>query len=415
MSSPKTIEYRKLDNGLTLIFEPMPGVKSAAMSWLFPVGSAADPAGAEGAATLLSEWVLRGAGDLDARGHSEALDRLGVQRACRVEGYHTRLSATMIGTRTIEALPLLTDIVLRPQLTDDHLEPARDLALQALDSLKDEPQHRVMLNLKKEHFPPPFDRSGMGTIDDITSVTADTLRSHWLNRAVPTGSTLGFAGDIDPDAITATLNELLTDWHGSTSEPEPTDDPTRQYVHEPEESAQTHIAVAHDAPPEPDDDSILQRVATAALSGGMAGRLFTEVREKRSLCYSVSASYAAGRDRGAILAYVGTTPKRAQEANDVLIEQLGLMAQGIDEDEFARAVVGLKSRLVMHGESTAARAAALVHDHFVVGRARSLDELAARLEAVTLPQINDFLAAHPAEIYTTCSIGPDPLKSIVSQ
>lgn len=407
MSPAATIEYRTLDNGLTLIFEPMPGVKSAAMSWLLPVGSAADPDGADGAATLLSEWVLRGAGNLDARGHSDALDRLGIQRACHVETYHTHLYATMIGRRLIEALPLITDIVLRPQLTDDHLEPARDLALQALAGLKDEPQHRVMLNLKQEHFPAPFNRSGMGVADDIAAVSADALRSHWKQRAVPAAGALGFAGDIAPDAITEALKQLLGEWCGTVAEPGPESIPSRLYLHETEASAQTHIAVAYDAPPEPDEASILQRVATATLSGGMAGRLFTEVREKRSLCYSVNASYVAGRDRGAILAYVGTSPQRAQEAHDVLLDQLRLMMQGIDEEEFIRAMVGLKSRIVMHGESTAARASALVHDHFTVGHARSLDYLTARLDAVTLAQVNEYLGSLSVPQFTVCTIGPD--------
>ena len=143
----------------------------------------------------------------------------------------------------------------------------------------------------------------------------------------------------------------------------------------------------------------------------MAGRLFAEVREKRGLCYSVYATYAAGRERGAVFGYAGTTPPRAQQTLDVMVGELRRLSDGVDESEFQRAIVGMKSRLVMQGESTGARAGSLATDQYVLGRPRGLDELATRVDGVTHEALNAFLREHPPGEMTVTTIGPDPLKT----
>ena len=158
----------------------------------------------------------------------------------------------------------------------------------------------------------------------------------------------------------------------------------------------------------------MERVTTSALSGGMSGRLFTEVREKRGLCYSVHASYAADRDYGRSIAYSGTTPERAGETLKVLrgeLERIATSAGQVTEDEFARAIVGMKSRLVMSGESTGARASALARDIWKLGRPRSLDELAETVDAITLDQVNDYLAQRSMGEMTVCTLGPESLEA----
>ncbi|MFG0329272.1 MAG: M16 family metallopeptidase [Phycisphaerales bacterium] len=409
------IERFDLECGMRLLVEPMGDVQSVGLTWLLPIGSSVDPPGRQGAATMLAEWLWRGAGERDAKAHSDALDTLGVQRSSQITTHHLRIGATLIGSRLDDALPLLTDLVTAPRFDDAPFEAVRDLSIQAIEGLKDEPQQRSMLKLKERHFPTPFNRSGMGTIADLRAMTPDGARSFWRERAKPQGAIMGVAGAVDPQRLVDQLNERLADWRGAAPEATVTDEPERGYHHEADESAQVHIGVAHPAPPETDERSVLQRLAVAVLSGGMSGRLFTEVREKRSLCYSVHASYAAGRDRGAVLAYSGTTPERAQETLDVLVAELRRLRDGADASEFHRAVVGLKSRLVMQGESTAARANAIAADFFTLGRARTLHERADEVDGASLDAVNDYLREHPAEDFTVVTIGPEsltPPKSI---
>ena len=166
-----------------------------------------------------------------------------------------------------------------------------------------------------------------------------------------------------------------------------------------------HIGMAWEAPREADETSMLERLAIGVLSGGTSARLFTEVRQKRSLCYSVNASYSAGRDTGAVMLYAGTTPQRAQETLDVCATEVQRLQEGVTSDEFARATTGLKSRLVMQGESTLARAAAISSDHFRIGRARTLDERARIIDAITHDQLNDYLRRREFGTCTVASIG----------
>jgi len=413
MSDIRTIT---LDCGMPLIVERVAGVRSAGLTWLISGGSAREPAEKEGLSAMWSELLFRGAGDLDSRAHADALDRLGASRDSDVETFFLRLSFSLLGDRVIEALPTIVDMVRRPRMDQASIEPARDLCMQSIEALRDDPHERVMLLAREKHAPPPINRSGMGRIETLKTISRDDLLQWWDRLAKPEESILAAAGDVDADALAQRLNELLSGWSGQAPSVEWSTPTTRGYHHEKDQTSQVHIAVAHDAPPEPAEQSLLERVVISALSGGMSGRLFTEVREKRGLVYAVNASYGASRDFGRVVAYAGTTPERAQQTLDVLTEQLRRIngdpsaGAGVNHSEFQRAVVGMKSRVVMSGESTGARANALAHDYFKIGRPRSLDELAQRIDAITLDQVNHYLQARDLGQITCATIGPEPLR-----
>ena len=404
------IFQHQLDNGLRLVAEPIPGAQSLAMSFLTPAGVAYEPDDQQGIAEILAEMVCRGAGDLDAKAHSDALDQLGVQRGTSVETVHHSLSATMIGSKLAQALPLLVDMIRRPRLEETALEPTRDLALQALDSLEDEPQQKVFYELRKLHFPQPFGRSSLGVREHIEALDIDQVRAYWQRSFVPGGAVLGFAGRFDWPALKAQVEDLLGDWQGQLPQPVSQEPAPGGYKHEVAQSSQVHIGLAYDSIAETHEDSILQRAATAVLSGGMSGRLFTEVREKRGLCYSVFASYAGHKTYGAVLGYAGTTVPRAQETLDVLVAELKRLSLGVESDEYERAVVGMKSRLVMQGESTNARARAIVGDQYIYGQPRTLEQWAALVDAITLDRLNNFVKANAPGAMTVVTVGPEKLN-----
>ena len=403
------IHRHRLENGLWLLAEPIASAQSLAMTMLLPAGVSHEPAGQLGVATLLSELVNRGAGKLDARGHSDALDALGVQRGTGVETMHLRLGATMIGSKRRAALPLLFDMVRSPLLQEEAMEPSTDLALQSLEALEDEPQDKALLELRQRHYPQPYGRSPMGRREDIEAMDVSAVRAFWKRSFVPDGAVLGFAGAFEWEELKGQVEELLGDWRGSVPEPVPMDKPAGGYQHIVAPSTQVHIGIAFDAPPEPDESSVLERAATAVLSGGMSGRLFTEVREKRGLCYSVYATYGGGKRLGAVFSYVGTTAPRAQETLDVLIGELRRLSDGIEQGEFDRAIVGMKSRLVMQGESTSARAHAIAYDQYTLGKARTLEQRRAQVDAVTLDALCRYVAGRRPEKMTIVTIGPEPL------
>lgn len=409
------LHQHRFDNGLVLVAEEPPGagVQSLAMTLLLPAGVAHEPADKLGASAMLAEMMMRGAGGMSSREHSDALDRLGVQRDTDVETNHLRISATMLGSKLRDALPLILDMAQRPNLSEADLEPSRDLCVQSIDALDDEPQERSMLELRARHYPAPFGRSPLGDRAMLEAMTLDDVRGFWKGACVPGGAILSVAGRFEWDALRRQVGELTRNWKGSREAPAAAEKPARTVHHIHADTTQVHIALAYDAVEDPHPQSMLQRAAAAVLSGGMSGRLFTEVREKRALCYSVYAAYAGSKTRGAMLGYAGTTAPRAKETLDVMEGELRKLASaegGPTQSEFDRAIVGMKSRLVMSGESTGARAAAIAHDQHTRGRPRTLEEVRAEVDAITLDALNAYVKANGPGDMTIVTIGPTPLR-----
>ncbi|MFO0872389.1 MAG: pitrilysin family protein [Phycisphaerales bacterium] len=399
-----------LSNGMPLLVERIPGMRSVAMSWLLPLGSACFTDAEDGCAALLAELMLRGAGGLGSREHSDALDRLGVQRSTNVLTHHVQLGATLLGSRLDEALPLLASMVTAPALPADALDAAKSLAIQSLDGLDDDPQELVMIRLKEAHLAAPFNRHGYGRREAIDAATIESLRSAWTLRARPRGSILAFAGDVEAERVGARLESLLARWTGEAPVPVETAPPRRGTVHIDEETSQSHIALAWTSPPETDPRSMRERLLVRVLGAGSSSRLFSEVREKRGLCYSVFASYSSGRDVGMTSVYAGSTPQRAQQTLDVALAEIERVREGVAPAEFQRAVVGLKSRLVMQGESTGARAASLAGDQFRLGRARTLDEIAGEIDTISHADLQAYAQGRTFAPYTLVWVGHGELK-----
>jgi predicted Zn-dependent peptidase len=201
---------------MPLILEPMTGVRSAALCWLLPAGSAYDPAPLEGLSTLWCELLMRGAGNLNSREHADAMDRLGASRGTELGSFTFRVGSSMLGERVLDVLPLIVDMVLRPRMDEDAIEPCRDLALQALASVKDDPQERAMLLARRHHHPSPLNRSGLGTEEGLAAINRDHLTEGWRTLARPKSAIFAAAGAIDPSAIERALNDLLSSCEGDT-------------------------------------------------------------------------------------------------------------------------------------------------------------------------------------------------------
>jgi predicted Zn-dependent peptidase len=304
-------------------------------------------------------------------------------------------------------------MVRRARFDAEHLEPVRDLSLQALAGLADDPQARAGVLLNARHAPPPLDRSRLGTQGGLSAASREDCAAAWERAARPGGSILAVAGAVDAAAVASRLDELLRGWTGNGPELMWGSSATAGTpFHEPDDTNQVQIYVCHDAPNEGHPDSTLERLLMAVLSGGSSSRLFTQVRERRGLCYSVHADYSAEKHFGRVTGYVGTTPEKAQQSLDVMLAELARVAtpEGtVTPEELSRAVVGYKSRLVFSGESTAARAAALAGDFYRLGRARTLAEVAAKVDPVTLDELNAYARRRAAGPYTIVTLGPKAL------
>ena len=184
------LEQHTFPNGLVLVAENMPGVQSAAFTLLLPAGAAYEGADglnlSGGAATMAAEWISRGAGPRDSRELLTALDNLGVSHAESAQSLHTSLAVATLGRNLEPALEIIADMVLRPHLDVDEVEPIRALCSQNLRSLDDDPGTKVIYELRRRHFPDPWGRPSPGTAEGVAALTPTDLRRFITRRTGPT-------------------------------------------------------------------------------------------------------------------------------------------------------------------------------------------------------------------------------------
>jgi predicted Zn-dependent peptidase len=404
------VYHHTFDNGLTLLAERMDHVRSAAVNFLVPAGCVYDPPGQLGLASLLSEMITRGAGPRDSRELTLTLDGLGLDRDESVGAMHMRFWGATLARNLPQALEIYADILRRPHLPADELEAVKDLALQDLQGLEDEPRQKVFIELRRRFFPLPLGRDRRGTPEGIAAVTSASLKAHHARLFQPHGTILSVAGNVEWAPLRAQVGRLFGDWQAAEPPPLRLRKPLGGRAHLDKETTQTQIAIAYPSVPFGHPDYYVAQGAVHVLSGGMGARLFTEVREKRGLCYAVSASYQTFKDVACVLVYAGTTNERAQETLDVTMRELLRLQEGIEKEEVERVQAGLKSSLIMQEESTSARAGALASDWYYLGRVRSPEEIQEAVQSLTPRRIVNHLRRHPPQDFTIVTLGPRPLR-----
>lgn len=410
MSQNNPVYQHTLANGMTLLAEPMEHVRSATLYFLIPAGSVVDHDDQPGTASLLAEMMTRGAGGKTTEELALALDNLGVDRGESVGALNMWFYGGTLARNLPATLELYADILRRPALPAEDLPAVQSLALQDIQALEDSPQEKVMVELRKRYYPAPYNRDKTGTPESVMAATIERIRECHQENFRPNGTVLSVAGNIQWDTLKDQVERLFGDWSRGT-EPERTigmQQPKSDHL--PKETQQTQIALAFPSVAMDSPDFLAARGAVGVLSGGMSSRLFTEVREKRGLCYSVYASHETLKDRGTVLAYSGTRSDRAQETLDVMLQELHRLRSGIEQDELDRVKAGLKTSLIMQQESTSARAGSMARDWYFLNRVRTVDEIQDAINRLSVPAILDYLERYPLREPTVVTLGPSPLE-----
>ena len=404
------VNHLTFPNGLTLLSERMTHVRSAAMNFLIPAGCIYDPEEHLGVATVMTDLIVRGAGRRDSRELSLALDNLGVDRDESVGTINCQFWGSTVARNLPAALEIYADILQRPHLPASEIDAVKSLALQDIAGLEDEPKQKVMIELRRHLYPTPLSRDRRGTEEGINSLNAEVIRSQYQRIIRPRGTILSVAGNVEWEPLKDQVGRLFGDWKAGDEPPLSFGKIPLQIGYIEKDTSQTQIAVAYPSVTITDPDYYAAMGAVNVLSGGMSSRLFTEVREKRGLCYAVWATHTMFKDRAHILCYAGTTNERAQKTLDVLLFELERLQEGILTDEVECIQAGLKSSLIMQEESTSARARSLASDWYYLGRIRSLDEVKKAIDNLTPDIIVDHVRRHPPGEYAIVTLGPNPLR-----
>ncbi|MBC8201670.1 MAG: insulinase family protein [Planctomycetes bacterium] len=401
------IQQHLFANGLVLITESISGVNTAALNWGVRAGVAYNAC--DGDSVLLAELVQRGALGLTAKEHNDELDMLGIKRqvSCGVEFF--RVSGIMLGSHIMQGIPLLGGYLLQPKLPESDLAACKSLVQQSIQSLQDSPAHLAAVALNRHHLTSPFNRSAYGNSDQVNSATIESVRGVYGQLFTPKDSILGVAGDVNHAQVVELVEKMTSSWKTSSNTVVEGGSTDRGVHWIEQDSSQVHLGFAFDAPNASDSNAIVESVAISVFGGATSGRLFTHVRQRKSLCYSVSAQFAPSRERSVVRMHAGTTPERAEETIRICIEQLYEMRNGITKDEFSRTIQRLKSRTVMRGESTSARTNTLWGDQYAIGNTKSLADRLQELDDVTHESVNEWLKNRDFGALTLVYLGPDEI------
>ena len=406
----QTLLSATLDNGIVLLGEELPDLESVAVAFHAPAGGIHDGEGRCGLASLTSEMMLRGAGDRDSRQLVEDLAMAGINWSNAVSTTHATYFGAMVAKRLPEAVSIYADILRRPQLPADQFESGRQVVLQDLAGTDDDPSHRTLLALKKLVFPAPWGLPSEGLTADVEQLTPEVVEAFASTHVRPDGMIVAAAGRLDWPDFVKRMEAAFADWEPGTPVTVGQGERGGRWQHVEHDSQQTHIAIAWSAPPYRSDESYEATAALSVLGGGTSSRFFTEVRERRGLCYSVSAGYHTQRDFASAICYAGTSSDRAQQTLDVMLEEIERLPGSITEDELMRVKARAKSGLVMQQESSSARAGGIARQWYHLGRVRSLADELKRLDQLSVSSVRSWLESHPPTDLSIVSLGRHPLE-----
>jgi predicted Zn-dependent peptidase len=399
-----------LSNGMVVLGEPMPWLESVAFSMLLPAGTQNEPSNRLGLAGMTMEMCQRGAGAYSSREVVERLDFLGVDRSTSVTTFHTGMSMAAMSRVLEPTLEVAAAIILEPHFPDDELEEARQSGLLELASIDDDPAQKCFKELKRLRFGEVFGRSSLGSESGLTDTSLADCKAFHRKHYNPDRTILSLAGNFDWDRFLILAERLFGKWKGPAYVAPESVRSIAGTVHLPHESQQTHIALAYDSVPYNDPQYYQGRGLVGILSDGMSSRLFAEVREKRGLVYSVSASSHSLHNCGSVLCYAGTTAPRAQETLEVTVKTIHSLGDGIDPSELKRLKARVRTSLVMEQESSSSRSSQMAHDWAYLGRVPSRTELLQTIEALTCDSLLNHFKNHPPRHWSMVTIGPEPLE-----
>jgi predicted Zn-dependent peptidase len=386
------IRRTRLDSGLRVVTEAMPQLRSVALGFWVGTGSRDEPPDWAGVSHFLEHLLFKGTERRDAATIAEAIESVGGDMnaftAQEATTYYVRVPDECLDL----AADILSDIVWHPSLRPDEIESERKVILEELHMRDDEPEDLVHDVFTTAVFPEhPIGREVIGSAETILGMQRDDIAAFHHRHYHPSNVVVAAAGNLDHDHVVELVAGAVDGLNGRRP-------PRDRYSGEPPPQAlavlerpaeQAHLVLGMRALPHQDPDRYALTVLNQALGGGMSSRLFQEVREQRGLAYSVYSYRAALEETGILAVSAGTAPERFDELLAVLEAQLDrVVADGGVSDRERRSAQGhLRGSLALSLESSGSRMHRLGRSELTLGEIPSLDELVARIDAVSTADI----------------------------
>ena len=414
-SSSSGLKRTTLPNGLTVLSETVPGVRSIAFGAWVRAASVHEPRERMGVSHLLEHMVFKGTRSRSAHQIALALETLGGSLDAYTAREHTAYQARALDAHLTTAADVVGDLVFQPLLRDDDLKLERNVVLEEISTVEDTPDDLVFeLHNEAMWGRHPYGYQILGTRETVSALGVNELRELHTRAYNPPQVVIACAGSVEHDRLLDVLKS--TGW---TDRPRGDDRPLSAPALTPSEpvvqhverkGSQTHIVfgsptVAYGSP---------LRYAAALvdtiLGGGMSSRLFQRVREELALAYDVHTFQTFHPDTGVHGVYVGTAPRTAADAAAAVREELARIASdSLTEEEIASGKRQLAGSVTLSLESVTSRMYRAASSALYDEPYRTLDETLALIEAISAEDVAAVCRAYydPAQ-QTVVSLGPEP-------
>ena len=380
-------------NGLVVLTERLPGVRSAAVGIYVRTASAHEVPAQLGISHLLEHMVFKGTERRTARELALELEVRGGGLDAFTGRDYTSYQAHILDADLPLAVEILTDLVRRPLLRQNDLESERNVVLEEINAVADTPDDLVFELHARALWPRhPYGFSILGTPDTLRALSAADLRALHQAGYYRGNCVIAAAGHVNHDQLLTVL-EREGWFEGDTREvprgavvPEP--GVRGGLLTEERDTAQTHIVFGTDTFPLRDPRRFPLAILTNVFGGGMSSRLFQRVREELGLAYGVFAYKQFFQGSGQLGVYVGTQDGTADQAIEAIREEYGKISrEGLPLSELSNGKQQLKGQIMLSLESPAARmgrlAGFILHDD----EYRPLDAMLAEIDRVTPEEV----------------------------
>lgn len=402
-----TIRLSKLANGLTIATDRMDSVETVSVGVYVGAGTRQETAETNGVAHLLEHMAFKGTTTRSARDIAEQIEAVGGQMNAHTGREQTAYYVKLLKEDLELGVDIIADILLNSTFAPDELERERGVILQELGQVEDTPDDVIFDRFGETAYPgQAVGRPILGQAGIIETLPREALVSFCKRHYGASQMVLCAAGKVDHDALVAIASRAFSGlsplgehaleasrWHGGE-------------YREIDDLEQVHLVIGFPGVSFTDPDYWAINVLATMLGGGMSSRLFQEIRERRGLCYAISAWSSSLIDGGGFGVYTGTGADEVVELMPVLIEELRRAGTAAPVAELARSRAQIRAGLLMGLESTSARMDALGSQLLIYGRPLATEEIVARVDAVDAESIAAVARRLFAGAPTLAAIGP---------
>ncbi len=392
------IRKEKLANGLSLVTESMPDVRSVCIGIWLNRGSRSEGKQVNGISHFIEHLLFKGTENRSAREIALTMDSVGGQMDAFTSKEYTCFYAKVLDEHLPVAIDLLADIVQRPLFATDELERERQVVLEEIRMVEDSPDE-LIYDLFSEYFYPEqaLGRPIQGTVETVSSLSRRQLLNHFRGSYRPANMMIVAAGNLSHARAAKLVRRAFTDLERGR----PFDSRTPRarvragmVLRPKKELEQLHLLLGLPAFPESFESRYPLFVLNTILGGTMSSRLFQKIREERGLAYSVYSAVNTFVDTGFLAVYAATNPSRGGEVVRLILNELrDLRDNGPSEEELKVAKEHLKGSLMLSLESTSSRMSNLARQEFYFGRQVTLAETLRGVERVKRSRVHQ-MAGH---------------------